>query len=167
MVALCLGLGCLGSAFSAPVSESWQLHLPGVSYHFDAPEQAGKSWNQLHDGLGLQHTRVRGNRVRRLTAGFMRDSFDKQGLYVGGAYGLRLLDGDYQFDVSAAPMLLYRAVEFDARHRKLIPIILPMLSVEHRRSGVGANITVLPGGNMGKNLKFPGLIFLQLTMTLR
>jgi len=167
VIACWLGLGCLGAALSQPATHSWQLHLPGLSYHFDSPEQAGKSWNQFHDGLGLQHTRVQGKQVRRLTAGFMRDSFNKQGLYLGAAFGWRLLDGAYRADVSAAPMLLYRAVKFDTSDRKLIPIVLPMLSLEHRATGLGANITVLPGGNLGKELKFPGLIYFQLTLTLR
>ena len=146
---------------------SWELQLPGVSHHFSAPQKAGKSWNQFHDGLGLQTTRVTGDRVVRYTAGFMRDSFGKQGLYVGGAYGMRLLDeSGYYVDLSAAPMLLYRTIKFDTNDRVLIPIVLPMLSFEHKASGIGANITVLPGGNMGKNLRFPGLIYLQFSYRL-
>lgn len=156
--ALCL----VGAAQATEGRRTVELQLPGVSYHFSDPSKPGKSWNQFHDGLGVQTTEVRGSRVIRYTVGFMRDSFGKQGLYAGGAYGLRWIDGqDYNIDLSAAPMLLYRAVKFDTDDRKLIPIVLPMISLEHKRSGVGANITVLPGGNFGKDLRFPGLIYLQ------
>ena len=142
------------------------LHLPGVSHHFGAPKEPGKSWNEFHDGVGFQSTTVRDDRVRRWTAGFMRDSFGKQGLYGGVAYGLRLHDAAVSVDAALAPMLLYRTTTFDSSSRKLIPIVLPTLSVEHKHSGIGANLTVLPAGNFGKDLKFPGLVYLQFTVRL-
>jgi hypothetical protein len=151
--------------------QSWELHLPGYSHHFSSPQQPGRHWADLHDGLGLQRTTRNDDTVVRFTAGFMRDSFDNQGLYAGGAIGVRLLRGDVEVDVSAAPMLLYRTTRFDDAHGpaplKLIPVVMPLLSFEHRASGIGANLTVLPGGNFGKDLQFPGLVFIQLTYRLR
>src|SRR5256885_1516003 len=80
---------------------------------------------------------------------------------------LRLLEGNVEVDLSVAPMLLYRTTRFDdtrgSAPLKLIPVVMPLLSVEHRSSGIGANLTVLPGGNFGKDLQFPGLVFLQFT----
>jgi hypothetical protein len=68
-------------------------------------------------------------------------------------------------------MLLYRTTRFDGARGpapyKLIPIVMPLLSVEHRASGIGANMTVLPAGNFGKELRFPGLVFVQFTYRLR
>ncbi len=166
-------MGILGIAL-CPLSEaqaeeaktSWELQLPGVSHHFGSPSKAGKSWSEFHDGLGLQYSQVNDGWVRRYTAGFMRDSFGKQGGYVGAAFGLRLFDSSYSVDVAAAPMLLYRTVRFDTSDRVLIPIVMPILSIEHKATGIGGNITVLPGGNFGKNLRFPGLIYLQFSYRL-
>jgi hypothetical protein len=151
--------------------ESLELQLPGLSHHFSAPKAEGRSWRDLHDGLGVQLTKRDGNVVVRYTAGFMRDSFANQGLYAGGAIGWRLLEGSVELDISAAPMLLYRTTRFDdatgSAPLKLIPVIMPLISFEHRASGIGGNLTVLPGGNFGKDLQFPGLVFLQFTYRLR
>jgi hypothetical protein len=151
--------------------ESWELHLPGYSHHFSSPQQAGHHWTDFHDGLGVQRTTRNDDWVVRYTGGFMRDSFNNQGLYAGGAIGLRLLRGDLEVDLSAAPMLLYRTTRFDdatgQAPLKLIPVVMPILSFEHRASGIGGNLTILPGGNFGKDLQFPGLIFIQFTYRLR
>jgi hypothetical protein len=161
----------LAACDAAARDDTWALQLPGVSRHFGAPQQPGEAWNELHDGLGLQRTQRHASHVVRLTGGFMRDSFNHQGLYAGGALGYRLLEGEYEVDLAAAPMLLYRSTRFDDARgpapRKLIPIVLPMLTVEHRASGIGANLTILPAGNFGKELRFPGLIYLQFTVRFR
>lgn len=164
---LCAAAWSASSSAQQPKGQFLTLQLPGFSEHFGAPKQPGKSWNQVHDGLGLEWGRVNGNRIRRYTAGFMRDSFGKQGLYGGAAYGLRLHDQDFSVDASVAAMLLYRTTRFDTDSRKLIPVLLPMLSVVHKSTGIGANLTILPAGNFGKDLKFPGLIYLQFTYRLR
>jgi hypothetical protein len=160
--------------FAADVSaaeNSVELQLPGISYHFSPPQDPNRSWTDFHDGLGVQFTNRNPQLVVRYTAGFMRDSFNNQGLYAGGSVGWRFLQGDVEMDISAAPMLLYRTTRFDdvrgEAPLKLIPVIMPLLSFEHRRSGIGGNLTVLPGGNFGKDLEFPGLIFLQFTYRLR
>lgn len=174
MCALCrLLVVCLLALFAAEAhasEDSVELQLPGVSHHFGAPSQAGRSWTDFHDGLGVQKTERDTSLVVRYTAGFMRDSFNNQGLYAGGSIGLRLHEGEFEVDVSAAPMLLYRTTRFDdARGNaplKLIPVVMPLLSFEHRPSRIGGNLTILPGGNFGKDLKFPGLVFIQFTYRL-
>ena len=174
VVLLRLLLGLVLGFFAAEViasEQSLELQLPGFSHHFGSPQQAGRSWRDFHDGLGVQMTTRNTNTVVRYTGGFMRDSFGNQGAYAGVALGLRLHEGDFEVDVSAAPMLLYRTTRFDDQHGsaplKLIPVIMPLLSFEHRPSGIGGNLTVLPGGNFGKDLQFPGLIYLQFTYRLR
>ena len=163
-------LGCF-AADALAAEESTELQLPGYSHHFGSPTQPGRHWADFHDGLGVQKTTRNDDTVIRYTAGFMRDSFKHQGLYAGGAIGYRLLKGNVEMDISAAPMVLYRTTRFDdERGRaplKLIPVVMPLLSFEHRPSGIGGNLTVLPGGNFGKDLKFPGLIYLQFTYRLR
>lgn len=165
---------CALGLFAADVNAeetSLELQLPGLSHHFSSPQQAGRDWTDFHDGLGVQHTTRRARTVLRFTGGFMRDSFNNQGAYAGVAFGLRLLEGDFEVDISAAPMVLYRTTRFDdERGRaplKVIPVVMPLLSFEHRPSGIGGNLTVLPGGNFGKDLQFPGLVFLQFTYRLR
>lgn len=156
---------------AAAGDESWELHLPGYSHHFSAPQAPGRHWTDFHDGLGVQRTTRNEDWVVRYTGGFMRDSFHNQGLYAGGAIGYRLMRGDVEVDISAAPMVLYRTTRFDDATGnaplKLIPVVMPILSIEHRASGIGANVTVLPGGNFGKDLQFPGLVFVQLTYRFR
>lgn len=167
---LACALGLLAADARAD-EKSIELQLPGVSYHFSPPKQEGRSWTDFHDGLGVQFTTRGENLVVRYAAGFMRDSFDNQGLYAGGSLGLRVLEGNVEVDLSAAPMLLYRTTRFDdaqgSAPLKLIPVIMPLLSFEHRPSGIGGNLTVLPGGNFGKDLQFPGLAYLQFTYRIR
>jgi hypothetical protein len=162
-------LACLVSEARADET-STELQLPGYSYHFGSPQQPGRHWTDFHDGLGVQRTSRGDDWTVRYTAGFMRDSYNNQGLYAGGAIGLRLATGDVEWDLSAAPMLLYRTMRFDdARGKapmKLIPAIMPILAFEHRATGIGGNITVLPGGNFGKDLHFPGLVYIQFTYRL-
>lgn len=146
---------------------STELQLPGISHHFSAPKVAGRSWNEFHDGIGVQFSNFADGRVRRAIVGFMRDSYGKQGAYAGVAYGVRLHDAAVSIDLAAAPMLLLRTVNFDSTARKLIPIVLPTLSFEHKASRIGGNLTVLPAGNFGKDLRFPGLMYLQFTYRLR
>lgn len=165
-------VGLLSAVVSPAVAqqaprETWELQLPGISHHFGKPEVAGRSYNEFHDGLGLQLTRVKPAYVTRYTAGFMRDSFNKQGGYAGASLAWRAMDGDFTVDAGAAAMLLYRTTGFKRDDLKLIPVVLPMLSIEHKASGIGGNLTVLPAGNFGKDLRFPGLIFLQFTYRLR
>ncbi len=158
------GAACAGET-------SYELQLPGVSHHFGKPRQAGKSWNEFHDGLGLQRTAVRSDLVWRAAGGFIRDSFSRQGLYAGGSIGLRAIDNSIDVEFALAPMLLYRTTRFDNGQGKapykLIPIVLPMIVVGHDASGIGINITALPAGNFGKDLRFPALIFAQFTWRIR
>lgn len=156
---------------NASSAASWELQLPGLSYHFGSPHQPGKSYRYFHDGLGLQRTEVRPNYVLRFTAGFVRDSFNNHGLYAGGSIGYRFYDQGLKAELAAAPMLLYRTLRFDNASGnaplRLIPIVLPMLVLDHPASGLGANITALPGGKFGKDLNFPGMVFVQLTYRFR
>lgn len=169
-------LFCLCWSLTARANDSsltWELQLPGISHHFGTPSQANKSYRHFHDGLGIQRTDDRGEHVVRYSAGFMRDSFGHQGLYIGGSVGYRFNPSDtWRTDVSAAPMLLYRTTRFDDQVHgnapyRWIPIVLPVVAVQHKPSGIGANIIATPGGNFGKNLKFPGLIYAQFTYRLR
>ncbi|GIL04053.1 hypothetical protein FBR04_03270 [Betaproteobacteria bacterium PRO7] len=162
---LALGVGAAHADGRSGIA--WHLHLPAVSHHFGPPADETRSWNELHDGLGVQRTAVRDRRVSRMTAGFMRDSFGRQGLYLGAALGLRRQAHGWSFDATLAPMVLYRTRSFASSARAAIPLLLPMFSIEHRASGFGANLTALPAGNFGKQLRFPGLMFVQFTYRVR
>jgi hypothetical protein len=171
-----LTLAAVGTFLAAPARAdespaTWELQLPGLSYHFGSPHQPGKKYREFHDGLGLQRTSVHPNYVVRYTAGFLRDSFNNQGLYAGASISYRFYDEGLKAELGLAPMLLYRTTRFDNDRGnaplKLIPIIMPMVILDHPSSGFGANITVLPGGNFGKGLNFPGLVFVQLTYRIR
>jgi hypothetical protein len=153
-------------AGSVSAEVGYELILPAVSHHFDDPVIPGKRWNEFHDGLGLSRTDVRDSFVLRAFGGFIRDSFDKQGLYFGAAASLRLIDRDIALDIGIAPMMLYRTTRFDSATRgkaphRWIPVALPVASIEHRATGIGAHISLLPGGNFGKEMSFPALALVQ------
>lgn len=149
-----------------------ELQLAGVSHHFSPPQAAGREWNQTHDGLGLQRTRLEDGRTLRYSAGFMRDSHGKQGLYAGVSYSLHGQRHGHALDLGVAPMLLWRTTRFDsarygpAPHR-LVPALLPMINYQHLPSGVGANITAMPQVRLGEDLQYPALVFVQFTMRLK
>ncbi|MCU0950348.1 MAG: hypothetical protein MUC68_04640 [Burkholderiaceae bacterium] len=148
-----------------------ELQITGISHHFNAPQAAGRDWNQNHDGLGLQRTRVESGRALRYSAGFMRDSHGKQGLYAGLAYSLHGRRHGHALDLGIAPMLLWRTTRFDsvrlgpAPHR-LVPALLPMFNYQHLPSGFGANVTAMPQVRLSEELQYPALVFVQFTKRL-
>jgi hypothetical protein len=170
-LALASALLAAAGAQAAP-RVTHELQLAGVSHHFSPPQAAGREWNQSHDGLGLQRTRLEDGRALRYSAGFMRDSHGKQGLYAGLSYSLHGQRHGHALDLGVAPMLLWRTTRFDsarygpAPHR-LVPALLPIVNYQHLPSGVGANITAMPQVRLSDDLQYPALVFVQFTMRLK
>jgi hypothetical protein len=172
LVMVCAGLGWAPAA-TAQLSTSgkqWALQLTGISHHFGKPRQTGMRFNETHDGLGMQQTQSRQGWITTVSFGVMKDSYDNQSAYAGGAVARRLRGHDLSVDVCLAPMLLYRTTRFDDWRGdaplRLIPALLPTVTLNHR-DGLGANLVALPRGNYGQNFKLPGVVFLQVTQRLQ
>lgn len=143
------------------------LLLPGMSHHFDAPEDSARRWNETHAGLGLAW-RSKWDETGwylKTAIGTMHDSVESWGAYGGVAWQYRMFDGaSWLVDAGGGIFLFYRAVQFDGPHIWL-PGALPVLSAEHRPTGLGLNVLYVP------NVKFdagemPSVIYVQLTKQL-
>ena len=173
-------LWTVGFASGVPAhatASNWELQLPGMSQHFEKPRKRGAEWNQYHEGMGLQRTidvdrnRLDGGWVLRYSGGFMLDSYGNESGYLGAGLAWRRRSTIFDVDAGVAPMLLYRTTRFDDPRRgpaplRLIPAMLPTLSVEHRQSGIGANIILVPAMDLGRDFRMPGLAFVQFTRKL-
>lgn len=165
-------LGAIGGRAEAGPRITHEVQLAGVSHHFSAPQAAGRDWNEQHDGLGVQRSRLEDGRVLRYSAGYMRDSHGKQGLYAGLSLSRHFQYFSHSLDYGIAPMLLWRTTRFDSKRlgpapHRLVPALMPMLTYEHRPSGFGANITASPPIKLGDDTRYPALVFLQFTMRVR
>lgn len=158
-------------AQAADVRVTHELRLAGMSHHFEPPRARDRSWNENHDGLGIQRSLRRDGRVLRYSAGYMRDSHGKQGLYAGLALSRHVQYHAHSLDLGVAPMLLWRTTRFDsarlgpAPHR-LVPALLPVLAYEFVPAGIGAHLTAMPQVKIGQ-AEYPGMVFLQFTLKMR
>ena len=106
-------------------------------------------WNQTNLELGLQYTQrdLQTKTVRKYFTGAVVDSYFKPGVYSGASYQWNLSEGErLRVDAGATGMLWYRMVAGrDAHlHRRLVPVVLPVLSIEDKRLGVGVNFSFIP-----------------------
>lgn len=138
--------------------------LPGMSHHFQAPQNTNRQWNETHAGLGLE-TRAKWNDSGwyfKKAAGVMRDSVESWGAYAGAVWQKRVFESaSWTVDAGGGLFLFYRALHFDGEHLWL-PGALPVVSVEYKNTGTGLNMLYVPqfktnGGEM------PAVIFAQLT----
>ncbi len=151
-------------------SRSVTLQLPGFSKHFSkAPcaKQPCRDFNERHWGLGVQlEEPLTGNWegwVRKAAVGLMKDSLDAMGFYSSLTYQKRIVDGDtLSLDVGAGAFLFWRTLEWDGPHR-LVPGVLPVISVKHKPTEFGANLVIVPEVKFSTNRKMPGVAYLQLT----
>ncbi len=151
-------------------SRSITLQLPGFSQHFTkAPcyKQPCRDYNERHWGIGVQvEDPLTGNWdgwVRKTAAGLMKDSLDAMGLYSSLTYQKRIVDGPtLSVDVGAGAFLFWRTLEWDGPHR-LVPGVLPVFSVKHKPTELGANLVIVPEVKFSTNRKLPGVAYLQFT----
>lgn len=138
--------------------------LPGMSHHFQAPEATNRKWNETHAGLGLE-TRSKWNEddwYFKTAIGVMRDSVDSWGGYGGAVWQKRVFDGaSWVADAGGGLFLFYRALHFDGE-RMWLPGALPVLSVEHKHTGIGLNVLYVPHFKTNAG-EMPAVLFAQLT----
>lgn len=125
----------------------WALQASGYTHHFQGTHRsAHPDWNSSTVGLGIQYdmsNKVASRWTTILSAGFMRDSYSMDGLYAGTARMYRINDSRIQAKIGGSAFLAYRALEWD-QNRRLTLLIMPVLSLEDSRSGLGLNITASP-----------------------
>jgi hypothetical protein len=92
----------------------------------------------------------------------MRDSLDAMGAYAGHTWQKRVVDGDtFSADLGGGGFLFYRTLKFDGPHR-LVPALLPVLSVTHKQWQLGVNLVAVPRCHVGGGT-MPNVIYMQFT----
>lgn len=138
--------------------------LPGMSHHFQPPENTARKWNETHAGLGLE-TRSKWDEngwYFKTAIGLMRDSVESWGAYGGAVWQKRVFDGEsWVVDAGGGLFLFYRALHFDGE-RMWLPGALPVVSLEHKQTGIGLNVLYVPHFKTDAG-EMPAVIFAQLT----
>lgn len=176
LLPLLLSLACFAARATpdAPAGEEllWDLTsrpavailLPGMSHHFQPPEEKNRKWNETHSGLGLE-TRAKWGETGwyfKTAAGVMRDSVESWGAYGAAVWQKRVFDSaEWSVDAGGGVFLFYRALHFDGEHMWL-PGALPVLSLEYKKTGTGLNILYVPHFKTDAG-EMPAVLFAQLT----
>lgn len=125
------------------------LLLPGMSHHFQEPDTPSREWNET----GWYFKRA---------VGLMKDSVGSWGAYGGAVWQKRVFESDtWAIEAGGGVFLFYRALHFDGEHMWL-PGALPVLSLEHLRSGLGLNIVYVPHFKTNAG-EMPAVLYGQLT----
>lgn len=138
--------------------------LPGMSHHFQAPKNTTRKWNETHAGIGLETRSKWGDNgwIFKKAVGIMRDSVESWGAYGGAVWQKRVLESpSWVVDAGGGAFLFYRALHFDGE-RMWLPGLLPVVSVEHKSTGIGLNVLYVPNFQTDAG-EMPAVIFAQLT----
>jgi hypothetical protein len=157
-------LGMIATARADELERSpWALQVSGYTHHFQGTHRrAHPDWNSNNAGLGIQYDmpgQAASPWTTVLSAGFMRDSYGTEGLYAGAARLYRINDSRIQARIGGGAFAAYRALDWDDS-RKLTLLIMPILSFEDTRSGLGLNITASPSIRYNSR-KLASFIFFQ------
>jgi len=138
--------------------------LPGMSHHFQPPEDKNRQWNETQWGLGLE-TVSKWNETGwyfKTAAGVMRDSVESWGAYGSVVWQKRVFESaSWVVDAGGGAFLFYRAMQFDGK-RMWVPGLLPVLTLEHKKTGTGLNIVYVPAFSADAGA-MPAALFAQIT----
>lgn len=141
----------------------WVLQLSGFTHHFQGTHRrAHPSWNETNTGIGLQYDPDAGAPQRWATVwsvGEMKDSYDVIGPYAGVARLYRLNEGRIRVRLGGGAFLAWRALDWD-NQRRLTLLVMPVLSVEDKKTGLGFNVTGSPSIRYD-NRKIVPFVFIQ------
>ena len=146
------------------------FQLPGMSHHFSAPENPHTKWNERNLGFGFEFRDAIDDPdwagwSRKTTLGAMQDSLGAWGLYTGMTLQKRLASSPITVDFGPGAFLFWRTFETDGPHR-LMPAVLPVLSFEHRPTGIGLNMLFVPHLQLGSRGEMPAVLYGQVTVRL-
>ena len=148
-----------------PCGASWALELSGYSHHFQPPsgQYALKRWNDRNVGLGLEYRRPwTGGLWVKWTGGAMLDSTNTWSVYGGGVLQMRVLDSRaFSVDAGAGVFLFNRG--FESGQRGWVAGPLPVLSLEHRPTGLGLSFSFVPKCDLGGRMESPATLYVQAT----
>lgn len=139
------------------------IQLPGMSHHFQKPQESGREWNQTHYGIGLEmRSSYSETVVLKKSFGLMKDSLNMWGAYGGVTLQKRLYESSaWRADLGGGAFLFYRALHFNGK-RNILPGLLPVASLEHQETGLGINILYVPHVKMN-NGEMPAVLYAQMT----
>ncbi len=131
------------AGMAMPADAADWLAVSGFSWHF----QERRHWRQINPGLGVERDMDEsGYGPWALTAGYLRNSYDKHSVY-GGVRWTPLAAGPFRFGLYGLAASGYPS-----------PIlVLPVITVEGRN--IGANLIAVPNlpgysGYLGLQLRF-------------
>jgi len=126
---------------AAPTSDGCYLAVDGRYYKIDAVQRRG--WYQNNPALGLSYTRRHADHAIAYSAGLVTDSFGKVGAIGLVAWLWPLHQGTLRVDAGVAGGLWYRT-EHDGGPHRVVPAVMPALTITHRASGLGVNLGFAP-----------------------
>jgi hypothetical protein len=132
--------------------DEWFMSLGGVSSHARDTYAAGRTWNERHSSLGLER-RVAGLAwdasadklwQMRYVAGTLEDSRSLWGSYAGvGVMREVAHHGPLRLHAGALTSIHYKSASWNGS-MKLMPAVLPTLSLTDQRAGLGVNLVWVP-----------------------
>ncbi|TFY99914.1 hypothetical protein [Ramlibacter rhizophilus] len=144
-----------GTAGQPKGDDEWFMTLGGVSSHARETLVAGRQWNERHESFALER-RVAGipwngaaDRLWqvRYVAATLEDSRSLWGSYAGVALMREVAHtGTWRLHAGAYSSLYYKSTSWRGT-MKLVPAVLPTLSLTDQRSGFGVNLAWVPPVN--------------------
>lgn len=108
-----------------------------------------KGWTNVNPAIGLERRTTRyGDYAAKEFVGIVKDSYGRPSAMIGAARMWLLFEGRIRIEAGVTGLLWYRTIgqwsdgSFD---RKLVPLLLPVLSVDDKASGLGLNFSFVPG----------------------
>lgn len=157
---------------------------------------ARRQWNQKNLELGTEYDvrNATAKTVQRYYVGAVVDSFFKPGMYVGASYQKTFYDGPrFRVDAGTTAMLWWRTVSGDlvppqlpaaaegtaplvttgdqslwseTLRRRVVPAVLPVISIEDKNLGAGVNISFVPKIQIKGKVYSVNTLIVQMTWAL-
>lgn len=147
--------------------------LPGSGIHgtalveCDGERTRRARWHQANPALGLEYTWRRSGYADRAFATIVRDSYGQMSLMAGGARLWPLAaPGTVLIEGGVAAGLWWRSdlKTETTTDMRVVPFVLPSLSVTERSTGLGVNLALMPRSRiLGRQVTSTTVAMLQLT----
>lgn len=147
--------------------------LPGSDMHgsalvnCDGERSRRARWHQANPALGLEYTWRRSGYADRAFATVVRDSYGQMSLMAGGARLWPLAaPGTVLIEAGVAAGLWWRSdlKTETTTDMRVVPFVLPSLSVTERSTGLGLNLALMPRSRiLGRQVTSTTVAMVQLT----
>lgn len=147
--------------------------LPGTDMHgsamveCDGQRTRRARWHQANPAIGLEYTWRRAGYADRAFATIVRDSYGQMSLMAGGARLWPLAaPGTVLIEGGLAAGLWWRSdlKTETTTDMRVVPFVLPSLSVTERSTGLGVNLALMPRARiLGRQVTSTTVAMLQLT----